>query len=925
MPTLPERVASWVTTPPDTSGYQVIPVPQFADGIVTGSITAGSQTLTVNTVPAGMAVNQWIVIAGTTCNFAAAGWCKITNISGNTLTLNQPATATVASAAVSWGLLTIQQLLYDKTYGYGAVFEFKQGYRAKWWPTGWHLGRDGLRIPGLPVDDNPSCSTHPCSINDPAHRWIVLRTAASPGKLPSPGVRTGPEYASVLGGVELQGGSDYSAIAAFVLSGQGENSMPAHHVRVENLASVPEATNPTAADPYPISGIVSLDIGEYMPQYVAVDRVYMTPPTFHTRSTGLGIAGKHIAVTNSYIRAEYWRPYVAHFGPDRNTNQDATSSGATITLPGYQWQRRRDEPLVTQGAASIISSGTASAKASVWVVMDATVGNGAEVRYSSGKGITVTCAACRAVTALADPTPTVTQKAVVYAEVGQGASAYTYARSINDSQWMTEGPDGIFGADGDHWLVENNHVEGYNKGFFVDVPTLKIIRPPEHVTLRRNHFYWSDAYMVTHPSSNGFFYAVRHVGIEFKRGMRILIDGNEFEGGFAGINHGTAITISETSYDTPVTGRVEDLTVRYNLFHRISESFAVNPHYVGTMAQMGADVARVYFGHNLSYDQNAWERHTFPGPYFYGKEQAAGGHDLIVEHNTVYDTYGNLPIIGGGGEDHTEGMWMTDNIFYMNVAERGLFGFQRENTGLAPIPDVIPGNEAAGATFDVGYGSVAFRANGATVTPSYKLSNNLFICGSLQMGGGSGDAHKLLSDTSFTSTQCDSYRARFGTLAAQNYFITAPATKAGRTAAVGWADAPAHDFRLLSTSNYALATKSTDGKPLGVDVFELDRQRGVISNLHAINTQAAGVGGCAGAGGTYCATVIAVVPDKGAACRATYGPRGSGETSWTVSSADVSTSDSRAFAVQGLAAATYDYRVRCAGAPPSASMTFAVP
>ena len=917
MPALPASVAAQVTSAVDTSAYQVVQVPQFPDGVVTGSISAGSTTLTVNTVPAGMAVNQWIVINGTTCNFGNAPWCKITGISGTTITLDRPSTATVSNAAVSWGVVTIQQLLYDKVKGYGTVFEFKQGYRAKMWPTDWEAGHDGVRIPGLPVDDNPSCSTHPCSIDDPAHRWIVIRTAATPGNLPPFGFRTGPEYAGLLGGIETQGPLG----AGFALSEHGNNSMPAHHVRFENLLYVPVATAANAADPNPMGGFVAMHWGEYMPAYVAIDRVYIDVPSVGTRVMGMDFAGKHMAMMNSYLRAEYWRPYVAHYGASTSSAyQEPSVSGSSISVPGYQWQRSKSEPMVTQGSATVTASGIATGTVAVWLVMDGAAGNGMEVRYTSGKGVLVTCSSCRAVNALTDPTPTSTQKWVYYAEVATGSSAFSSARAFNDSVWLTEGPDGINASDGDHWLIQNNHIESYNKGFFVDVPTPKIIRPPEHVTIRRNHFYWNQDHRVTSSVSNGYTYLVRQVGLEFKRGMKILIEGNDFEGGWAGINQGSAILISETAFDAPVNARVEDVTIRYNVFHTVSESFAVNPHYSNGYPQMGADVGRIYYGQNLTYDQNAWEQYTNPGPYFYGKQGLYCGHDIVVEHNTIYNASANYPVINYCGDDHIEGLWLQNNIWHTNVGAYGILGTNRENQGLPPIPDTTFTSVWTGPNYDVVWNAITSRLTGTGTLPTFQFRSNVLICGSRQTGD-SGLGRSLVSDVDFTSTECDSQKTRFGSLASQNYFVNG-LTKAARTASLGWVNPP-YDFHWLSNAPFVGGMTTTDGTPVGVNIDDVIRVGGTISNLAASNVRASGVSGCSGAAGTYCATLSATVPDTGTACRASYGLHGSAEASWTVTALDTSSVVSRSFSIQGVVPGSYDFRIRCAGAPPSVVSGFA--
>ena len=926
-PILPEEPTLPVNSPVDTSSYDVVTVPQFPDGVVTGTITVGSTSLVVNTIPAGMAVNQWIVVAGTDCGFGGSPNCKITNINSgtHTLTLNQAATATVSNAAVTWSLLTIEQSLYDQTKGYGTVFEWGQGYIAKVWRTDWQAGRDAVRIPGLPLDDNPSCATHPCAIDDPAHRWIVFRTAATPAALPPFGIRTGPEYASVLGHIQMQN----PITTGFNLSEHANNGMPAHHVIFENLAYVPAPIAADEADPNEYYGFLATHWSAYRPWYILMDRLYIDTPNIHTRLSGMDWSGRHIALINSYLRAEYWRPWVAHYGPDVDTNSDPSISSNTITLPGFQWQRNRNQALVTQGSATITASGTASALVTVYIVMETAAGNGAEVRYSSGKGITITCPSCRAVSALSDPTPTATQKKIYYAEIANGATSFSSGSTFGDSVWRTEGPDGMNATNGDHWLLRNNHIESYNKGFFVDVPTPADVAAPSHITVRRNHFFWNTDHRSTSSDTNGFNYAVRHVGTEFKRGFKILEEGNEFEGGYAGVNHGPAITISETSFaNSPVTSKVSDVTIRRNVFHNISESVAFNPHYVGPGSQytsMGGDVNRVYVGHNLVYDQNAWRSHTHPGPYFYGRQGLFCGHDFVVEHNTVYDTYSILPTINLCGEDRVEGLWMTDNIWYGNVGAYGyLHVSPTDYTGLPRIPATTNGTIYSGANFDTSWNSFTSRLTGSGTINTFRFSSNVIICGSLQ-GSSVSDVHTMGSDVDYDSSTCATHQAKFGSLSSLNTFVTSPSTKAGRTSYVKWANTSQYDFRWSSGAPLLGALKTSDGLSIGANVEDIDSARGLIKQLPPRNIRDAGSGGCSGSAGTHCVTFTATVPDRGASCRVVYGAHGSSITGWTETSWDTSTTSARSITVQGLAAGIWDWEYQCAGMPPVDAASFTLP
>lgn len=918
MPQLPEPVAPQVTAPLDTSAYEVIPIPPYPDGAAKGSITAGSKTMTVSTAPAGMAAGQWIVIEGVKCPGQGLGplapWCHIQTINGTMITLEHPADATVNNAPVSYGLYTLQNLLYSRNKSYGTVFEFQQGYRARWWPTEGGWSREPLRIPGLPTDDNPACAAHPCSIDDPAHRWIVFRTAAKPGNLPPPGVRTGPDFEPLLGGIQTQGNS-----GSIRLSGDGENSMPSHHIRIENLAFVPVATNRNDADPAPAPNGVEMTVGtSHLQKYVVLDRVYISPPDVYTRvGTPALWAGRHVAMVNSYVRGDYWRPFLMHYGPNATTDRPTTMPGDnTIRISGMQWQRNKFEPLVNQGPATVTATGSATGAVAIYGVMDASDPSGLRIRYTSGQGITMSCPQCGGVAALPDPTPAATQKILFAAAVAAGSNVISCQRwcdgksaSAPDSAWITEGVDGVLAAYGDHWLFENNYIESYSKGWFVDVPLILGFPAPKHVTIRRNKFYWNQDHRKNSPVTNGFTYAVRHNGIEFKRGTRALIEGNEFEGGWARVNHGPAVLFSQTQYpgNQPIVTRIEDMTVRYNLFHTQSEIFNIAGHQFAVSA-MGADAARIYFGGNLIYDQNAFVQQESPAPAFFGRQGVYGGHDITVEHNTWYDSKGNLPLFDVGGEDRREGLWVVNNMWHLNRSPGGNFAFSTapadNGTLIMSPPAVVTVGGTNAPPFEAALNSFTVRM-AESIVPSYNFSNNVIVCGSQLVDG-------LRSDEDLSQDACDGYRDSFGGFAQVNYFPKGK-SKSAREAAVGWTDPAARNFELTPDSPYAAGkNRSTDGRDIGVSIPLLRVALGEVNGDTRKEVS------------SDSATITATVADPAAVCSLAYGTNDApGSWALAAQSADTATGNQRTFVLQGLeGGATYNYQVWCAGMPRTGTYQF---
>lgn len=914
MPAEPEPVAAQVSAPLDTTGYEIVPVPAFPDGVVTGSIANGSTTLTVNTVPAGMAADQYIVINGVTCpahNFGAP-WCKIASISGNTITLAAAVDATVTNAAVSYGILTIVDQLYYKGKRFGTVYEFKQGYKAKWWPTNGAVAQDALNLYGFPPDTNPHCASTPCSIDDPAHRWIVFRTASSPAELPSDGVRTGPEFAAILGGIATQGPSRAMRLT------EGNFGQPSHHYRIENFEFTMAPSDPADTDPAPRGGALGAPAGygTLIPRYIVLDRVYAHTPDLYTRTTGLmEWSAKQGAILNSYLSADYWRPYLFHFGPDVNNYADTRFSGNTLSIGGMQWQRNKFEPLVNQGPATLTAFGTATGSVQIYGVMDPNFPSGVRVLYTSGRGISINCPNCGGgVAAVAAPAVATNTRVVFSGVISTGGSTITCTEYCNgngtavsglaDSKWITEGPNGVYFNDGDHWLLENNHVEVYNKGFFADIPTSLVAQPPSHITIRRNHFFWNQDHRRSSSSTNGFWYQVRHNGIEFKRGTLILIEGNEFEGGWSRINHGAAVVFSQTAgnYWQPIVSRMGDITVRYNVFHTQAEIIGSTGHEFNN-GIMGADTARLYFGYNLIYDQNAFRQQELPSPAFFGKQGLFGGHDVIVEHNSWYDSKSNFPLFDVGGGDRPEGHWFQNNIWYMN--RDGFYAFQTQQadngTLIMKPPPVLTWGQPGSTTFDVGWNSFAVRL-AETVVPSMTFTNNVIVCGA-QLGGATG------VDVDLSQADCDAYRDQFGAWAATNFFPRGP-TRQDREQQLGMVNPSKRDFSLKAQSQFASgAKKSTDGLDAGVRFTALQDRIGVIQNVVAQNIT------------RNAATIHATTPDVKTACRVAYGT--GAPSSWAVSTANTAGTKDRLISLSGLqSGATYHYQIWCAGVARSATYEF---
>jgi hypothetical protein len=943
VPALPKR---YTPVQPDTSSYKVIPVPRFADGKITGSIEAGKAVLTVNST-AGLVVGDWIVIAGTACTSfpAMAGvaqqfpGCKIKSLAGNSVTLNSPVGAAVHNAPVSWALYTIQDLLKPANpnhTGYGTVFEWAQGYKGIWYTVQESYGPLGLRAPDLPPDDNPRCSAHPCALSDPAHRWIVFRTAGGPRLLPPPGVRTGPSYAAALGAIVVQQGNPLLNGGEAMYFSDATYTTFAHHYLVQNLEFTTVATPADWTDPKPYATPIfaSATVPAHVPQYLTLDRVYIHSPNKTTRMyiSGVQWEGKNMAILGSYIGpVDLWRPY-------HPLDKPCVVAGNVLKIPPQTYQRNKLEKVWTLPAevTAILNSSGYTGNFIVYLKPDGTLG----ISYDAPAAGTASLACVPNCTATQVPGK-VAFLPEHYADAQGGYSSngwpnntvkvcsgtianntFTfYSPLFTDVTWATEGSVGISVNDGPGpYLFENNHIEGYGISFFVD-STGTLNPSPSDVTILRNLFYWNHDHISNNPASNGFFYHVRNL-LELKRGQRWLIKGNIFDGAFARVNQGSSILFSARQIqgqNGSLTGGegIADMTVQSNVIRNGSETTYCQGGSPGSDPPL---TKRILYYNNLEYKMNAFLYQDHPPSTFIGYTLRflLGCQDIAVRHNTFYNHVGPSPWqIVLGAQMWMEGLDISNNIFHLNSSSNGA-GIATDGSAAVdlrtghPTWPFLPAMD--GSSYESALKTTSVRI-GASVKPNVTFAGNLLV------GGTVSSTTRILGD--LTPSALGELRAKYGSFAAQNTFAVG-ATRAQREAWAGWGTgsppSPSgshYGFKLNSKSCcIAGATgQATDGHDVGADIDLLEQDRGAIYGVKAQSITSAG------------ATIAFTAPDPGAACYAFYGTGSSADiTSYKKSAANTSTTRDRSIALDGLAAHTaYNAVVACSGASDETVVAFSTP
>jgi hypothetical protein len=198
---------------------------------------------------------------------------------------------------------------------------------------------------------------------------------------------------------------------------------------------------------------------------------------------------------------------------------------------------------------------------------------------------------------------------------------------------------------------------------------------PHDVVISGNTFRNSDAYRAGSRESNGRYYGIRHA-IEFKRGERILIDGNVLDGNWADWTPlGPAIGLLTRAAGASVNNRIQDVTIRNNVFRRV----ATGVQLLTTDDKIelpSLPIARVAVTNNLFENVDFYQMRSAPsGVGAIAPSTNFGGQlvfvtgsleDLIITKNTAVDNRGTAPAPFWFHHGRSSGVRITDNVFTHN-------------------------------------------------------------------------------------------------------------------------------------------------------------------------------------------------------------------------------------------------------------------
>lgn len=360
---------------------------------------------------------------------------------------------------------------------------------------------------------------------------------------------------------------------------------------------------------------------------------------------------------------------------------------------------------------------------------------------------------------------------------------------------------------------------------------------------KRNFIGWNPIYHDKSVNWDHFAYECRQP-YEEKNGRRVALIGNIFDTFWGcGDTGGTAVAIlltpraADSNISTGPSNAITDFKAAYNTIRN-------GPGVVTAVAYDGDGFVpntepfkRFWFVHNLMYNIDGlyWQRASagsVRGDWFYLKQVL----DAKVDHNTAYLNVGSAAGLLYGDAQRGSGLLWTNNLLtYGNTA-----AVQWNAATFPPVPAETTSGTARTLI------ESAWKSVPGNITTAM-IKGNVFV----------PTVTSTSANPNYGLTGITNGSTEWGTSDGKNA-IASGATGTARLDYVGWAARSAFNLRLAKGSPVNSAAKlSTDGKNIGVDMNQLEIERGDVKNAHAINV------------GTTSATVSYFAPDS-FACTVEY-------------------------------------------------------
>lgn len=730
----------------------------------------------------------------------------------------------------------------------------------------------------------------------PANRTlqeIIVRSAASDTNLPPPGVEITPAWLPNMGLIQSQltnlnvagpGG-------AVVVMGDSDGNYEAmiSHIRIGPGLEITHVDSPeahTSSDPQPFHAMIYT--------YPFDDHIVFDRDLIHLLGTpnrnnaGFFWDGYNTAVIDSYFdNLTYYHSEYSGLAVTKTSSTTASVTSGIINMG----QGNISVPAYT---LSIAGSGTGE----VFIGLDMTASNAFTVWTPTGMTATCTPACVNKTAGTANGScnysdgwqknsstdPTVGQigclnvsgssiSFVIYCADGNGT---TNSACPWISQWATEGDSWMLASNGPGpYIFWGNYSSGAGLLWHSDDGgTVQHIRGDYNYY--RNYFISPFKYMYNpgnlsaNPLSDGLGYFVRQP-IEWKSGRRILFKGNVCDGNWVEIEASAGCVLF-----TSVNGLgITDVDIQSNTFEHqpgiVSMAFVT----AGSNFSMTPPVTRYRLNNNLAWDignPNFYAgRQANPPPGWVGEGPNAT-EDMIISNNTFVGNTGTNPAIFDAFDLNTEGISVTNNIFYINSANQGVF------------------QDGAVPNFSPCSGLIGKLLADCKFTPNYTWSNNLMI--------GNGQTPAAVAS------------AWAGTV---NYYQTG----SSNLFAVGWfnhqtpsttpqnGDAGFLNYHLTSASPWKAGSSSVNdhSKDVGADINLLDSDQGKVTDNGVADNTRTTTGG----------TLGYVAPDSGV-CYVDVSSTDPAVISSTTRFTDSGGNQARTLAITGRATKTIQYyHLMCSG------------
>jgi len=529
--------------------------------------------------------------------------------------------------------------------------------------------------------------------------------------------------------------------------------------------------------------------------------------------------------------------------------------------------------------------------------------SGLTVDYQASAGVSLSCTNCTATSESAPSRTSVPTASLYYFNGHFSNGSFVLDAStpsnVNPSIFSIDRPVGIYLYPGQYGVYDNNYIQAIGQTVYNDT-----YGPVEDISWTHNYFYFPRSKMQNSGQWDGYGYSFRNV-IESKQQLRGQYIGNIIDGSASYQNPGNAMYVAG-SYGGPYSTGTQDINIVSNVFKHLSSGFQMTGGGTSPGPPDAPQASRIAVTNNLWLDLNRDIYNNGGGGLASGAFSTYPmGSDINFSNNTVGLTKGSGPsllLIGGASLPQTtvmgEGLLYSNNVLLTSLGgldtilslDGGQNSFYSNFPTNPTVPLSIPLPAPAGTW--AAYLNGNFIHTGASVTPSWSMSNNVII-GAVNNRAGGGWVDASRSDISSylqSLWPASDSTSRFPCSSSDNN--CSGGTLASRLAAVGWS--ATMNLAGGNPNPYAIVPSRYNPGNLGANVTSVNQATGVVQGI-TVNQ------------GPTSLTFSYAAPDI-RACSVDVSSDG---TAWTRMT-DNGGAFSRSLTFTGLAAnTTYQYRIMC--------------